>query len=321
MLLAALVVVFTASLETFTVPTVALHGTLGMPIAGLGMCCRETAKGEAAERAIKDYLLMGGRLIDTAVLYENHVDIARGIAQSGVPREDIFVTTKVWPNDFGFERTYEVVIRSLKELGLDYADLVLLHAPGIMNGSMDDPKNPPCLRQQDGFPNWSMCRKSAWAALSNLKRSGHIRAIGVSNFGKRQIEELIADAHFPVQVNQIESHPWYPNQDIIEYCQANGIIVTAYASLGSRKMAKQLLDDESLKSIGVPNGKTSSQILLRWAVQRNVTVIPGTSNPEHMRENLGIFDFDLDSFAMDWLSGVPPEQYASFYGHIPDSIL
>eukprot|EP00397_Hematodinium_sp_SG-2012_P047368 GEMP01053844.1.p1 GENE.GEMP01053844.1~~GEMP01053844.1.p1 ORF type:complete len:285 (+),score=44.83 GEMP01053844.1:55-855(+) len=266
MLLAALVVVFTASLETFTVPTVALHGTLGMPIAGLGMCCRETAKGEAAERAIKDYLLMGGRLIDTAVLYENHVDIARGIAQSGVPREDIFVTTKVWPNDFGFERTYEVVIRSLKELGLDYADLVLLHAPGIMNGSMDDPKNPPC-------------------------------------------------------VNQIESHPWYPNQDIIEYCQANGIIVTAYASLGSRKMAKQLLDDESLKSIGVPNGKTSSQILLRWAVQRNVTVIPGTSNPEHMRENLGIFDFDLDSFAMDWLSGVPPEQYASFYGHIPDSIL
>lgn len=259
---------------------------------------------------------MGGRHIDTAVIYANHAEIGRGIKRSNVPREEIFVTTKIWPDEFGFEKTYDAVIRSLQELQLDYVDLMLLHVAGLGKEPF-----PACIRHRDGVADWSLCRKGAWAALNNFKRAGQVHAIGVSNFCERHIEELMVDSQYPVQVNQIELHPWNPNLAISNYCQERGIIITAYGSLGSRRMASQLLDDASLKDIGLPVNKTAGQVLLRWAVQNNVIVIPGTSNPAHMRENLDIFDFELEQSAMEWLSGVPSDQQMCIYGHQPETIL
>lgn len=297
------------SIDPKSVPSLTLLGGAKMPISGLGMCCRPGASGDAARQAVLDYLVMGGRHIDTAELYSNHEQVGQGIREAierGVQRSDIFLTTKLVPDNFGFEATLSRVPEMLQELGLDYVDLLLLHWAGAPEGA------------DCGTPK--ACRQETWMALQRLQAKGLVKNLGVSNFGPRQMEELLALKGAPVAVNQLEYHPFVPylHLDTVEWCHQRGIAVTAYGSMGSNKMSAQMTAQDALKQIGEKHGKTSGQVLLRWAVQNNVSVIPGTSNPKHMAENLRTFDFKLSDEQVGALDGVPESGRMLHFGHWPD---
>lgn len=277
-----------------------------MPMAGLGLCCRPTAQGDSVRQEVLDYLVLGGRHLDDATVYNNHGEVGLGIRQAmdlGIAREEIFLTTKIPPDNFGFEAASAWVPMVLNELGLEYIDLVLLHWAGTECATL--PKS---------------CRQETWLALQRAQAKGQIRHLGVSNFGPRQMEELMVLQGAPITVNQLEYHPWVPDvhRQTTEWCHQHGIAVTAYGSMGSGRYAPQMMMQDALQQMGAIRGKTSGQILLRWAVQNNVSVIPGTSNPKHMAENLRIFDFDLSSEEMGLLNGIPEPQRMLHFNHWPD---
>jgi len=297
-----------------SVSAVPLLGGGRMPMVGLGLCCRPSANGDAARQAVLDFLIMGGRLLDTAEFYRNHREVGEGIRQAvalGVPRGEIFVTTKVNPDHFGFEPTAAWVMNMLEELDLEYVDLVLLHWAGTAaDAECTSPR---------------ACRQESWLALQRAHARGKIRHLGVSNFGQRQMDELRALGGAPVEVNQLEYHPWAPtlHWKTVEWCHQRSIVVTAYGSMGSAQNSPQLLMNEQLLRMGQLAGrepKTPGQVLLRWAVERNVTVIPGTSNPVHMAENLNIFDFELSEQDMGMLAGIPESQRMLHFDHWPDKL-
>ncbi|CAE7477052.1 PKHD1L1 [Symbiodinium sp. CCMP2456] len=281
------------------IPALPLLGQGGrMPMSGVGMCCRSSARGDAARQGVLDFLLQGGRHLDTAQIYGNHKEVGAGVRQAvelGVPRDQIFLTTKIWPDDFGWERTTAWVPRMLDELGLEYVDLVLLHMARADGKDCGAPKQ---------------CRQETWLALQRFQNKGQIRALGVSNFGLRQMQELADLGGSPVAANQLEYHPWVPDvhRKTVDWCHRNGVAVTAYGSMGSNSYAPQIISQGALQQIGDWHGKTAGQVLLRWAVQHNVSVIPGTSNPKHQAENLQIFDFELGSQEMALLDGIPESE-------------
>jgi len=268
--------------EPSSVPSLRLLDGGYMPMSGIGLCCRPTAQGDAVRQGVLDYLLMGGRHLDDAMLYNNHREVGQGVREAishGVPRSEIFLVTKIWPSNFGFEKTTAAVEQILEELGLDYVDLVLLHKAW-------DNHDLPCKDAKS-------CRQESWLALQRARANGKVKHLGVSNFGARQMQELMALGGAPVTANQIEYHPWIPklHRETADWCHRNGIVVTAYGSMGSSGLASQMVSQDALKQIGAQFGKTAGQVLLRWAVQKNVTVIPGTSNPKHMAENLRTSSF------------------------------
>lgn len=284
-----------------------------MPTSGLGMCCRMNSLGEDARRSVLWFLLMGGRHVDTAQEYNNHAEIGEAVRQAvqrGVPRSEIFVTTKLLPG--GYNRTMHWFPLELQSLGLEYVDLVLVHIPG--NDAL------PLLF---GCGNAKSCRDGTWHALSEFRRQGLTRNIGVSNFGPRQMREIMSLGGAPIAVNQLEYHPWvsWSHVEAVNFCHQHGIAVTAYCSLGGPETKSVLLRRERLQKIGAAHGKTAGQILLRWATQKNASVIPGTGNPKHMRENLDIYDFNLSEADMakmesleghalirDTYTGIPDQQ-------------
>lgn len=294
------------------VPSLPLLGTGSQfPMVGLGLCCRPTAQGDAVRRSVLEFLLMGGRHLDDAEVYNNHREVGQGIREAiahGVPREEIFVTTKIDASRFGFEGVLEWVPQMLADLGLDYVDLVLLHWAGEDKSTCGSART---------------CRQEAWLALQRFVRSGKIRNLGVSNFGPRQITELQGLNVAPVAVNQLEFHPWAEeaNLEAVAFCHRNGIAVTAYGSMGSSRLVNELMNEGVLKQLAEMHKKTVGQVLLRWAVQKNITVIPGTGNPAHMQENLDIFDFTLSDEAMAFLDGRPGGQTFNFFEHVPDQIV
>eukprot|EP00928_Gymnodinium_smaydae_P048833 TRINITY_DN32702_c0_g1_i1.p1 TRINITY_DN32702_c0_g1~~TRINITY_DN32702_c0_g1_i1.p1 ORF type:complete len:374 (+),score=66.41 TRINITY_DN32702_c0_g1_i1:50-1171(+) len=301
-------------LPSSSIPALPLHGGGKMPMSGVGLCCRASANGDAVRQAVVDYLSMGGRHLDDAMLYNNHVEVGLGVRQAvelGVSRHEIFMVTKIWPSDFGFESATQWVDRMLEELGLEYVDLVLLHAAKVDNAAQM-----PCL-------NPKACRQETWMALQRAQAGGKIKHLGVSNFGPRQMQELLDLGGSPIVANQLEYHPWVPNKhrETAEWCHQHGIAVTAYGSMGSSGLAEQMMNQEALQAIGKQYGKTAGQVLLRWAVQKNVSVIPGTSNPKHMAQNLRIFDFALSGMEMAQLDSIPEDQRMLHFGHTPDSHL
>lgn len=304
-------VVASLAIEPGTVPNLPLHGGGHMPIAGVGLCCRPSASGEAVRQAVVDYLVMGGRHLDTAMLYGNHHYVGKGVRQAielGVPRKDIFLTSKIWRDDYGFESATAWMDRTLEQLGLDYVDLVLLHTPACPHEQL------PC-----GDPK--QCRQETWLALQNAQRRGQVKHLGVSNFGPRQMEDILSLNGSPITANQFEYHPWVPDvhRRTAEWCHDHGIAVTAYGSMGSNGLAGQMLSQEALVQIGQQYGKSAGQVLLRWAIQKNVSVIPGTSNPKHMHENLNLFDFQLSDGDLQMLDNIPEDQRMLHFGHTPDA--
>ncbi|CAK9066417.1 unnamed protein product [Durusdinium trenchii] len=272
--------------------TLTLASGAKMPAIGIGMCCRPTAyHQESVYNTILWYLLQGGRHIDTAEIYGNHVAIGQALkeaAKRGVPREEVFLVTKVWPEDFGYDSTVHAVERMLQDLGVDYIDVVLMHAPRklapllvwhmYMEGSVDEFYN-------HGCKNHVACRRNTWKAMSELKDQGKIRDLGVSNFQIDQMKELQALKLAPISVHQFQYHPWLPEfqQKVVEFCHANKIAITAYNSLGGFKDKDKALVIEGLKAVGKKHSRSTGQVLLRWALEKNVSVIPGTGNPKHIK--------------------------------------
>ena len=243
-----------------------------MPVLGLGVW---NLHGPAAVRAVRHALDAGYRLIDTASMYGNEAEVGEAIRASGVPRDDVFVTTKVWNDEQGYERTLAACDASLRRLGLAYVDLYLVHWP--------EPRE----------------RKETWRAMERLLKVGKARAVGVSNYMVRHLDELKGSAVVPA-VDQIELHPFLQPHEAIEACNARGIVVEAYSPLARGRR----LGDPAVKAVAAKHGKSPAQVLIRWGLQHGFVEIPKSAHPERIEENARVFDFALtaeDTKALDAL--------------------
>lgn len=239
-----------------------------MPRLGLGTYRSEP--GPEVEEQVTFGLSIGYRGIDTAALYGNEQGVGRAIHRSGLAREEIFIATKVWNDDQGFDSTLAAFDASLKRLGLDFVDLYLIHWP-----------------RPHSIPD-------TWRAMERLHTQGLARAIGVCNFLEPHLEELAEYATVPVAVNQIEHHPWLQQPGLREYCSSHGITMQAWAPV-IRGHAAEIPE---LVEIGVRHGKSPAQVSIRWILQHGVTTIPKSVHESRIAQNADVFDFDLDDAEM-----------------------
>lgn len=255
--------------------TVTLNNGIAMPIFGLGVYLM--SPGKETYRAVKSALEIGYRLVDTASLYDNEEDVGTAVRDSGIPREEIFVTTKLWNGDQGYDSAMRAFDESHDRLGMGYVDLYLIHFPV------------PQLRNE------------SWRALEKILEGGRARAIGVSNYTERHLSELLDGSDIVPAVNQVEFSPFLYQRDLLEFCRNHRIQVEAYAPL----TAAQRLNDQRITGIAAKHGRTNAQVLLRWAIEHEVVPIPKSSHPERIAENAEIFDFELfpdDVSALDGLN-------------------
>ncbi|HLW22499.1 MAG TPA: aldo/keto reductase [Sphaerochaetaceae bacterium] len=242
----------------------------GVPMPGLGLGVFKVGDGAPVEAAVKSALRAGYRSIDTAAVYGNEVGVGRGLAESGLSREEVFITSKVWNADQGYASTFKAFDASLARLGTDYLDLYLIHWP-VAGKYLD-----------------------TWKALTELYRDGRVRAIGVSNFHVHHLKEVLDSSNVVPAVNQIELHPLLNQKEIRDFCQVNNIIVEAWSPL-----MKGNLDMPLLAELAGKYQKTPAQIVIRWHIQHGVVVIPKSVHDHRIRENAQIFDFSLSSSEMD----------------------
>jgi diketogulonate reductase-like aldo/keto reductase len=291
-----------------------------IPQQGIGMCCRYTAyDAESVRRTILWYLKVGGRHIDTADLYLNHQWIGQAlqiaIQDYGIPREEIWVTTKLWPRAYGTNTTLEAIPRMLKELQLDYLDLVLMHAPAAPTLVLGQQQSD-CAKEKLSPKE---CRQETWKALSTFTESGVVRHIGVSNFNIRQLKELMELENVaPIANNQFQYNPWVSDavHETFDFCQKEGISVTAWGSfMGSSMQHMEAFSAETLQKIAQAHDTTVPQVLLKWGMQRGAIVIPGTANPKHMRENLKAFDIELTEEEVKEIDSLRTDESAKKFFH------
>lgn len=243
---------------------ITLNNGLQMPILGFGVFQIPDLK--ECEQAVLDAIETGYRLIDTAASYHNEEAVGNAIRNSGIPREELFITTKLWVQDAGYENTLKAFERSLKKLQLDYLDLYLIHQPyGDVFGS--------------------------WRAMQELYFQGKIRAIGVANFHPDRIADLIANSGFAPAINQIETHPFHQQTESQKFLEENNVQIQSWGPFAEGK--NNIFHNEILIEIGNKYNKSVAQVILRWLVQRNVIAIPKSVRKERMAENFDIFDFEL----------------------------
>lgn len=264
-----------------------LNNDRKMPLLGLGVY-KATGENEA-ENAIIHAVKCGYRMIDTASVYKNEENVGRGIAKCGIPRKDLFITTKIWNNAQRLGDVEGAFQRSLDRLGLDYIDLYLIHWP---------------------VPG---CYLSTWKEMEKILSSGRALSIGVSNFEIRHLEELRKVSGIVPAVNQIECHPLCYPKELITYCQENGIQVQAYAPLARGAY----LDNDIFCVLGTKYARTPAQIGLRWAVQKGISVIPKSVHPDRIASNGNIFDFSIDQEDMDLLDTLNEDFHSS---HVPEDL-
>ncbi|USD26698.1 aldo/keto reductase [Flagellimonas marinaquae] len=240
-----------------------LHNGVQMPYLGLGVYLSKD--GEEVINAVKEALNHGYRHIDTAAIYENEEGVGEGIRQSNVPREDVFLVSKVWNTDQGYEATLKAFEASLNRLGTDYLDLYLIHWP---KGDLS---------------------KDTWRALERLYREKRVRAIGVSNFLKHHLEDLLDTAEIVPMVNQMEFHPYLVQQELMDFCSSHQIQYEAWSPL----MQGNIFDLDIMKDMAAKYNKTIAQIVLRWDLQKGVVTIPKSSKKERIKTNSELFDFTL----------------------------
>lgn len=243
---------------------ITLNNGLQMPILGFGVF--QIPDPKECEQAVLDAIETGYRLIDTAASYHNEEAVGNAIRNSGIPREELFITTKLWVQDAGYENTLKAFERSLKKLQLDYLDLYLIHQPyGDVFGS--------------------------WRAMQELYFQGKIRAIGVANFHPDRIADLIANSGFAPAINQIETHPFHQQTENQKFLEENNVQIQSWGPFAEGK--NNIFHNEILIEIGNKYNKSVAQVILRWLVQRNVIAIPKSIRKERMAENFDIFDFQL----------------------------
>lgn len=275
-----------------------------LPANGIGMCCRATAYDDVlVYRTVLWYLLLGGRHIDGAHLYLNHKAIGEGINEAvkrGVPRREIFFTTKIFPTQFGYESTLQNVEQYLDQTKQDYIDLVLLHFPSV--SAFGPMLSSPCSKEGKSARE---CRIETWKALSELQASGKIRNAGVSNFAVKHLKDL-EGIGVPIANNQIQFNPFEPEYvvETFKYCAANGITITAYSPLGGLMDRSKAEASEILSDLSHKYDRRLTSIMLRWALQRGCAVIPGTGNPSHMLSNLAVYDFELSDEDMSIINNL-----------------
>jgi 2,5-diketo-D-gluconate reductase A len=257
------------------IPTITLNDDNAIPVVGLGV--GELSDAET-EEAVSAALAAGYRLIDTAAAYGNEEAVGRAIKASGVPREDIFVTTKLATPDLGFQSSQDAIKASLQRLGLDYVDLYLIHWPAGEQGKYVD----------------------SWGGLMKRKEMGDTRSIGVSNFHAEHLSDIIDLSFFTPAVNQIELHPLLNQAELREVNAGYGIVTEAYGPLG----VGRLLDNPAVTSVAEAHGKSPAQVLIRWSLQLGNVVIPRSKSPERIQSNIAVFDFELTADQMDSLNGL-----------------
>jgi len=257
------------------IPTVTLNDDATMPVLGIGV---SELSPEAAERAVASALEAGYRLIDAFSANGNEEAVGRAVAASGVPRDELFITTKLATADQGFQSSQDACRASLERLGLDYLDLYLIHWPAEQNGKYID----------------------AWGGLLKCREVGHTKSIGVSNFTEEHLSDLIDLSFVVPTVNQIELHPLQNQADMRAVHADKSIITEAYSPLADGK----LLEDPTVATVAAAHGKSPAQVLIRWSLQLGNVVIPRSSDPARIAENIDVFDFELSPAEMDTINGL-----------------
>jgi 2,5-diketo-D-gluconate reductase A len=250
-----------------TAPLITLNDGVQIPQLGLGVWQLDDAQAYTSSMAA---LQAGYRHIDTAMIYGNEAGVGRAVMESEVPREDIFVTTKLWNADHGFDQTLRAFDESLERMGFETLDLYLIHWPLPMKGAYVD----------------------SWKALTRLRDEGRVRSIGVSNFQPSHLERIIDATGVVPSVNQIEIHPDFTQEALIEFCRMRGIATESWSPLGQ---GGTLLAEPALTRIASRLGKTTAHVILRWHLQSGHIVIPRSTNAERIAANIDVFDFELDA--------------------------
>lgn len=260
----------------------------GTKIPCVGFGTWQSADGDEAYSAVLSALRSGYRHIDTAAAYGNERSVGRAVSgflkESSVKREELFITTKLWNSDHGYENTKRAIQTSLKNLGLDYIDLYLIHWP-----------NPLKFRSC-----WQQANAESWKAMEEAYNDGKLKAIGLSNFCERHIEELLKTAEIKPMANQIKVCPGIPQKDLADYSRSLGMVVEGYSPFGTGGVFKS----EEMKSLSQKYGKTIAQICVRWSLQQNIVPLPKSVDRERIEENANVFDFELSDEDCELISGL-----------------
>lgn len=250
-----------------------LNNGVQIPLVGFGTF--KVENGQETVEAVKNALKSGYRHIDAAAIYNNEDSVGQGIKESGIDREEIFITSKVWNSDQGFDNTLKAFETTLEKLGMNYLDLYLIHWPQSLN-------------------------KETWKALEKLYKDGKVRAIGVSNFKENHLKELMEEAEIFPMVNQVEFHPQLTQPELVTFCNENKIQIVAWGPLMQGQLDKYDLFNE----LSVKYNKTPAQIVLKWDIQQGIVTIPKSTNLERIKSNFEIFDFNLDKEDMEKISNL-----------------
>ncbi|MET1177300.1 aldo/keto reductase [Peribacillus simplex] len=268
--------------------TITLHNGVKMPQLGFGVF--KVKNGNETVESVKKAIEVGYRAIDTAAIYENEEGVGQAIRECGVPREELFITSKVWNTEQGYETTLKAFDDSLHRLGLEYLDLYLIHWPG-----------------KDKY-------LETWRALEKLYKDGKVKSIGVSNFHVHHLEKLFANSEVKPVVNQIELHPLLTQVEIRDYCAKHEIKVESWSPLGRGN----LLEEPTINHIAKKHGKSSAQVLIRWHLQHDLVVIPKSITPSRIEENAEVFDFSLSLNEMNQIDALNKNER---FGSNPDELL
>lgn len=265
------------------VPTVWLSSGYDMPILGLGTY---SLRGDICVNSVKSALARGFRKFDTASIYGNEEEVGQGVRESGVPREEIFVATKLYPNQYADAE--EAIEECLRKLGIGYIDLMLLHHPGRND-------------------------VTAYQAMERAVAAGKIRSLGLSNYYVEEMSAFLTKVAIKPVLVQNEIHPYYQENDVIPYMHEQGIVVEAWYPFGGRGHTAEMFADETISSIAKAHGKSPAQVILRWDLQKGVAVIPGSSDPDHIQENISVFDFELTDEEMAAINALDRNEKHDWY--------
>lgn len=272
-----------------------LHNNVSIPSVGFGTWQLKD-NGEATN-AVSTALKTGYRHIDTAAIYKNEVGVGKGIKNSEIPRHDIFVTTKLWNTERGYESGLKAFDQSLKNLNLDYIDLYLLHWPATAHQ----------------FDNWQDLNADSWRALEKLYKDGKVKSIGVSNFLEHHLKALFNTAEVKPMVNQIEYHPGYQQKEVLAFCHRHNITVEGWSPLGKGNV----LEHPTLQEIADNHNISPAQVCIRWEVQSGIIPLPKSATPSRIASNFDVFHFELTEEEVERINQMPPIAASGLH---PDSV-